>query len=335
MDNAHASGARRSKAAGIVDIAARTLERWRSKKGLAVDGRKKAALLRSPANKLTACERAEILEVMNSPAFSNASPQQVVPRLADEGRFIASESSFYRVMREAKQMVYRGVAKAPSRHRPDPLTALEPCQVWSWDITYLASEVKGVFFYLYLYLDVFSRKIVGWEVYEVQSAELAQSVVEKACLREKVALNQLRLHSDNGSPMKGATMLATLERLGVMPSFSRPSVSNDNPYSEAAFRTLKYNARSPNKPFDSVESARHWVADFVAWYNFEHRHSAIKFVTPDQRHRGLDHDILAQRHTLYLAARTKIPERWSGDTRDWNPVGAVSLNPENHALEGA
>lgn len=335
VDEAHTSGARYEKAAKVIGLPIRTLERWRLASTVSGDGRKAAAASREPANKLAQAEREEILVVVNQPRFANLSPKQVVAILADEGRYIASESSFYRVMRAAKQINHRGPTMAPSRRRPEPLTATGPNQLWSWDITYLASAVKGQFFFLYLFLDLFSRKIVGWEVYETQTAELAQKVVAKACLREQVAKAQLRLHSDNGSPMKGATMLATLERLGVMPSFSRPSVSNDNAFSESAFRTLKYSSRIPSKPFESVDVAREWVAQFVDWYNLEHRHSSIKFVTPDQRHRGEDVEILAKRNQLYLAAREKHPQRWSGSTRNWETVGPVSLNPQNVIEEAA
>jgi len=149
--------------------------------------------------------------------------------------------------------------------------------------SYLATTVKGILFYLYLIMDIFSRKIVGWEVYETESAEQASMVFRKTCLREGAG-KDLVLHSDNGSPMKGATMLATLQQLGVMPSFRRPSVSNDNPYSEALFKTLKYHPGFPDKPFGSLASARVWVAGFQHGYNEVHRHSALKFVTPGQRH---------------------------------------------------
>jgi transposase InsO family protein len=333
VEEARQAGARYRKCASVIGLTVRTMERWRS--AVAGDGRKAAAALRGSKSKLTPSEHNEILTVVNQPRFAHQSPKQVVPILADEGCYIASESSFYRVMREAKQMNHRGPTKALVRQRPEPLTATGPNQVWSWDITYLASTVKGQFFFLYLFLDIFSRKIVGWEVYETQTAELAQRVVAKACLREQISKDQLRLHSDNGSPMKGATMLATLERLGVMPSFSRPSVSNDNAFSESAFRTLKYSSRIPSKPFDSVDDAREWVSQFVDWYNLEHRHSSIKFVTPEQRHHGEDVEILAQRNRLYLAARERDPQRWSGDTRNWEPVGDVSLNPQNTKREVA
>lgn len=148
------------------------------------------------------------------------------------------------------------------------------------------------------------------------------------CRREGIAPGQVVLHSDNGSPMKGATMLATLRELGVASSFSRPAVSNDNPYSEALFRTLKYRPRYPRKPFTSLLAARAWVGEFVRWYNTEHRHSAIGFVTPEQRHDGRDRDLLERRHALYQAAREKHPERWSGKTRNWTRVEEVFLNPQ-------
>ena len=195
------------------------------------DARQQAAQGRVPANKLSEHERQRIVAVANSEAFASMPPSQIVPALADRGLYIASESSFYRVLREADQLAHRGKAKAPKHRRPTPLKATAPNQLWSWDITYLATTVKGMFFYLYLIMDVYSRKIVGWEVLETESSEHAATVFQKAYLREGIAGQSLVLHSDNGAPMKGATMLATLQRLGVMPSLSRPSVSNDNPYS--------------------------------------------------------------------------------------------------------
>ena len=335
VDEAHSNGARYVRTAEVIGLPVRTLERWRLSSRSGDDARQHAATSRAPTNKLTQVEREAILNLVNQPRFSHLPPKQVVAILADEGLYLGSESSFYRVMREAKQIKRRDFTQAHSRVRPDPLAASGPNQVWSWDITYIASTVKGQFFYLYLFLDIYSRKIVGWEIYNTQTAELAQKVVIKACLREQVTKDQVRLHSDNGSPMKGATMLATLERLGVMPSFSRPSVSNDNAYSESMFRTLKYHSRRPSKPFDTLEEAREWVAQFVSWYNQEHRHSGITFVTPDQRHRGEDVELLAKRHQLYLTAREKNPQRWSGETRNWEPVGPVSLNPQNESKGAA
>lgn len=210
-----------------------------------------------------------------------------MPALADEGIYLASESSFYRVLRAADQLHRRGRARAPRKpNKPEAFKATGPRQVWSWDITFLASTVIGMFYRLYLVMDVYSRKIVGWKIHENEAAEHAATLIRKACLAEGITRHGLVLHSDNGSPMKGATMLATLQRLGVIPSFSRPSVSNDNPFSESLFGALKCTPAYSSKPFDSLEAARVWVHDFVGWYNEVHRHSGIRFVTPAQRHRG-------------------------------------------------
>jgi putative transposase len=327
IDEACVAGARLTKACAVLVLSPRTLQRWREGGEIKADGRKQAGAQRCPANKLSEQERQQILSTVNAPAFAHLPPSRIVPALADQGVYIASESSFYRTLREADQLGKRGKTKPPTRQRPAPLQANAPNQLWSWDITYLATTVKGQFFYLYLIMDVFSRKIVGWEVYEAESADYAAVTFRKAYLREGVAGEDLVLHSDNGSPMKGATMLATLQRLDVMPSFSRPSVSDDNPYSEALFKTLKYCPAFPNKPFGSLDEARQWVAAFALWYNESHLHSALRFVTPGQRHRGEDTPILAQRHALYKAARARRPERWSGQTRNWEPEAIVYLNP--------
>ena len=327
VDNASATGARQSKACEILGISSRTLQRWRRNGQVKADGRGRIGKRRAPKNKLSTRERQRILDTANTPEFAQLPPNQIVPRLADQGQYIASESTIYRILREVNQLAHRGKAKPPTRKRPEPLQANAPNQLWSWDITYLATTVKGVFFYLYLIMDIFSRKIVGWEVYETESADQASKLFRKTYLREGIAGDDLVLHSDNGSPMKGATMLATLQRLGVMPSFSRPSVSDDNPYSEALFKTLKYHPAFPDKPFDSLEEARNWVDGFRHWYNEEHRHSALKFVTPGQRHRGEDIAILERRHMLYEAAKLSLPGRWSGKTRNWTPIGTTYLNP--------
>jgi len=327
IDEACAGGARLAEACQLLGLAPRTLQRWREEGGIREDARATAALGRVPANRLSEAEREEILSVANQPEFAHLPPTQIVPALADQGRYLASESSFYRVLRDAKQLEPRGKSRPPSHQRPQPFEATAANQLWSWDITYLATTLKGRFFYLYLVLDIFSRKIVGWEVFDRECAEHAATVFHKAHLREGVQGKQLVLHSDNGAPMKGATMLATLQRLGVVPSFSRPSVSNDNPFSEALFKTLKYRPEFPDKPFDTLEEARRWVHAFVQWYNEEHRHSALKFVTPAQRHRAEDVEILRQREFLYAAARKQQPARWSGSTRNWKRESTVLLNP--------
>ncbi|MBZ0172595.1 MAG: IS3 family transposase, partial [Phycisphaerales bacterium] len=256
-------------------------------------------------------------------------PKQIVPQLADQGEYIGSESTIYRILREEKMQQHREPSRPPTlRHRPDPYIATGPNQVWSWDITYLRGPIRGAFFYLYVVMDVWSRKIVGWTLESEESAELAHAMLAAACKREGVRRDELVLHSDNGGPMKAATLLAFLQSIGIVPSFSRPSVSNDNPFSESLFRTAKYRPEFPRKPFASLEQARGWAARFVGWYNTEHRHSAIKFVTPQQRHDGEDVELLARRKALYEAAKARNPNRWTKATRDWSRQQEVALNPE-------
>ena len=209
------------------------------------------------------------------------------------------------------------------------MAADAPNRAWSWDITYLPTAIKGQFHRLYMVVDIYSRLIVGWEIHGDELSSHAADLISKACLRQQVRRNQLVLHADNGSSMKGATMLATLQKLAVVPSFSRPSVSDDNPYSEALFRTLKYTPAYPAKPFVDIDQARQGVARFVTWYNTEHRHSGIRFVTPAQRHASEDTTILARRTAVYEKAKRTHPDRWRGRaTRNWKPEGTVRLNPD-------
>ena len=326
------AGARQAKACEVLGLSERTLQRWRTHGDVGCDQR--ALRQYQPSHKLTAIERAEVLAVANSDEFGHLPPSQIVPRLADQGTYVASESTFYRILRAEKQLTHRrGERPAQARTKPRAITATAPNQLYSWDITYLPSLIRGQFFYLYLFVDIFSRKIVGWQVYEQESSALAGELLRDLCHHEGIPLNQLTLHSDNGSSMKGSTMLATMQQLGVMPSFSRPSVSNDNPYSESLFKTLKYRPQYPLRHFADVTEARQWVTELVKWYNHEHRHSAIGFVTPAQRHEGLDEQLLTNRRAVYEAAYAKNPERWSGNTRNWQRTEEVHLNPDK-AKEG-
>ena len=332
INHARAAGARQSEACEIVGISAKTYQRW-MKPDNVNDGRLDAA--HEPRNKLSELERQRLIKVANEPEYADLSPCKIVPRLADEGRYVASESTFYRVLKVEKQLSHRQRSKPATTRKPPALVATAPNQIYSWDITYLPTAVKGAFYYLYLVMDIYSRKIVGWQVFEEESSALAADLMVDICLRENVKRDQVTLHSDNGSPMKGATMLATLQQLGVIPSFSRPAVSNDNPYSESLFRTLKYQPTYPNQPFIDLLSARRWVAGLCDWYNREHLHSAIKFVTPEQRHTGVDGAVLANRTLVYQAAKRKHPERWSGNTRNWKEVNEVHLNPERAKTRAA
>lgn len=326
VDEAVAAGARRGAACKLLGLSPRSVERWRRQPDGGNDGRTGPNTV--PSHALTPQERAAVISIATSPEYRNISVRQLVPRLADKGTYIASESTFYRLLHAQKLMAHRDHAR-PARVGSGPRThvASGPGQLWSWDITYLRAGVRGTFYYLYLVLDVWSRKVVGWDVHEEESMELSSALIRSACAAEDVQPGKLVLHSDNGGPMKGATMLATLQWLGVAASFSRPRVSDDNAICEAIFRTLKYRPGYPREPFASLEAARTWVASFVAWYNNEHLHSGIRYVAPAVRHAGRDRRVLASRTAVYSAARRRAPRRWTCAIRNWTPIARVTLNP--------
>lgn len=332
INEAVESGARLFKACEELGISKRTYNRW--KDNGYVDKRTTCERP-EPKNKLSKTEKENILEVINSKEFSSKAPNEIVPILADRGEYLASESTMYKILKEAKQLAHRGNTNAPLRRPISTHKATAPNQVWTWDITYLKGPIKGTFYYLYLISDLYSRKIVGWEIWEKESAEYASQLIQKACREEKIQINKqpLVLHSDNGSPMKGATMLETLYALGIVPSRSRPRVSNDNPYAESLFKTLKYRPNYQPKGFKDISEARLWVLQFVKWYNTEHKHSGIKFVSPEERHLGLDKEILENRKKVYTQAKEKHPERWTRETRNWDLEEQVWLNPEKETNE--
>ncbi len=338
IEAAHQGGARLRLACEVAGIDVRTLQRWKAHLGLvAGDGRPDAARP-TPAHALTPAERQQILHVANEPRFADMPPARIVPALADDGVYIASESSFQRVLRAHGQTRHRGRAKAPRQSRP-PTThvATAPRQLWCWDLTFLPAQVLGRWFYLYLILDVYSRKIVGFEVHGTDDADHAAHLLKRTALAEGIHAMDAKpvLHGDNGSTLKATTVLAMLHWLGVKPSYSRPRVSDDNAYVESLFRTAKYRPEFPDKGFADLDEARAWASRFVRWYNHEHRHSGIRYVSPAQRHAGQDAEILAARHALYIDARRRNPRRWSGATRNWSPIGAVTLNPERDSIVGA
>jgi transposase InsO family protein len=326
LDEACAAGARQNSACREIGISVSSYRRWRC--GGA--DRRPETPRPAPAHALSEAERTSVLEQCHRPEFASLPPAQIVPRLLDEqGLYLASESTFYRILRAAGEQKRRGRAAPPQRVGPPRRHEASAANtVWSWDVTYLATRVRGQFLYLYLIVDIYSRKITGFEVFESENATHSSRVIERAVWREGIAHRPLVLHGDNGSAMKGATLQARLEALGVTRSHSRPRVSNDNAFSEALFRTCKYRPGYPPNGFEDIDEARQWVLAFVRWYNETHRHSAIRYVTPEQRHAGRDGTILAERARLYQQAKQQRPSRWSGATRDWSPVGSVWLNPE-------
>ena len=333
---ARGSGARLAKISEVIGVDCKTLRRWSRPEALSLGDRRPSAVRPSPASRLTEAERQEILAVANRPEYAALPPTRIVPMLADNGVYIASESSFYRVLRDAGQLKHRGRSRAPVKQRP-PTThvARGPNEVWAWDVTFLPTQVLGQWFYLYLILDVFSRKVVAWEVHATDDADHAVRVVKRAALAEGIAgrANKPVLHGNNGATLKATTVLAMLNWLGIKPSYSRPRVSDDNAYAEALFKTAKYRPEYPKRGFADLDEARQWAAAFVDWYNHEHRHSGIHYVTPAERHAGADRAVLEARSAVYAQAKARCPSRWNGRAiRNWDRHDQVTLNPERDAV---
>ena len=332
---AHDAGARLGAACTEAGVSVRTYERWIREGAVRADGRPEAERP-EPTHKLSAEECEQVMAVCHEPRFADLPPSQIVPRLADEGTYLASEASFYRLLRAADEQQHRGRAAKPAVSEPPRHRATGPNSVWVWDITFLAcSSVVGQFFYLYAILDLWSRKIVAWEVHDREAGEWAAELVEKAAWREHLRHQPLILHADNGAAPTAYTLKAKLEALGIRPSHSRPGVSDDNAHMEAWFRTAKYRPCYPSKGFADIEAARAWALKLVTWYNGEHRHSAIGFVTPGQRHAGDATALLGARKRVYEAARARNPRRWSRDTRRWIDPEHVWLNPPPKAATPA
>ena len=320
------AGARLAVACAELDLSVRTFERWQYAGQVRADGRPLAEHA-APVHKLSDEERQHILQLCHEERFADLPPAQIVPRLADEGVYVASESSFYRVLRQARQQHHRGRSKAPVASQPVRYVASGPGQLWAWDVTYLPSRVRGQFFYLYAVLDLYSRKLVAWEVHERENGEEAASLIERACWREQRRAQPLILHADNGAAQTSYTLKAKLQALGITPSHSRPGVSDDNAHIESWFRICKYTPGYPPGGFATIEAARKWVMQFVNWYNGSHRHSGIAYETPEQRHSGAWEALLAHRRVVYEAARKKHPLRWKRQPRPWQAPDEVWLNP--------
>ena len=298
------------------------------------EDKRKSCIRPKPKNKLSKEERQSVLNIVSIPEYADLPPTQIVPSLADRGQYIASESTFYRILRQENMQHHRRHTKPPERvHIPTTHIADGPNQVWTWDITWLNTYTRGIYFKLYTIIDIYSRKIVGWEVWPEETGELAADLVERATLTENTKGNPLVLHSDNGAPMKSYTLKAKMEGLGILSSYSRPRVSNDNAFSESHFKTMKYRPSYPKDGFYSIEEAREWVLAFVNWYNNMHYHSALKFMTPSSRHNGETEAIVANRNKVYEAAKALNPLRFKKGIRNWNPPEIVALNPTDEVKE--
>jgi len=287
---------------------------------------KRSVIEKEPENKLTKEEKEEIIEISCSPEYIDKPPKKIVIDLLDKEIYIASASSFRRVLIEKAMNKHREeIRKRKQGRKPKELEADGPNQVWSWDITYLKTDIRGKFYYLYMMIDVWSREIVGYRVEERESGEYASRMLEESVKRRK-AYN-IVLHSDNGGPMKSANLYEKMNDLNVIPSHSRPRVSNDNAYSEALFRTTKYDVNYP-RIFYGIEEAREWVKKFVNWYNNEHKHSAIGYVTPRERYEGKDEELFEKRNRVMQEAAKKHPKRF-GKVKKWEKEEKVYLNKRN------
>ena len=263
----------------------------------------------SPDRALSESEREQVRETLNSERFVDCAPRQVYATLLDEATYLCSPSTMYRILAETSEIRdRRDQMRHPNYARPE-LLATEPNQVWSWDITKLLGPAKWTYFYLYVMLDIFSRYVVGWLLADRESSQLAEALMAESCLKQDIQPNQLTIHADRGSPMIAKPVALLLADLGVTQSHSRPHVSNDNPFSEAQFKTLKYRPDYP-KRFGSQFVARDWARDFFPWYNTEHRHSGIGYFTPAAVHYGTASQIFADRQRTLQLAYAAHPERF-------------------------
>jgi len=309
------------KACEVLEISTATFYRWKNRN----EGDKRKGAAKRVVRRLSEEERERIRVVACEERFKDRTPYEIVAILLDEGTYLASVSTVYRVLRAAGLIHHRGNSRPGHKTgRPEELKATGPNQVWCWDITYLPTQVRGVFLFAYMILDVWSRKVVGWEIHAEESAALAEALFKR--LAREMKLDGVRLHADNGNPMKGTTLLFTLYMLGVLPSFSRPRVSDDNAFIESFFKTLKYTPRYPGR-FADIAHARSWMADFVHWYNTDHRHSGIGYITPEQRHSGKVVLIMRFRNEVLKKACENHPERWNGGPVLWSKHPVVYLNP--------
>jgi putative transposase len=281
----------------------------------------------SPSRRLDDDERVRVLSMLNEDRFCDLAPAQVYATLLDEEQYLCSERTMYRILDENAQVRERRAQRRHPNYAAPQLLATAPNQLWSWDITKLLGPAKWTYYYLYVILDVFSRYVVGWMVADCESAALAKKLIEESCIRQAIKPGQLTVHADRGSSMKSKPVALLLADLGATKSHSRPHVSNDNPFSEAQFRTLKYRPDFPDR-FGSLEHGRQHCVDFFTWYNQDHYHSGLALFTPHDVHHGKVDDKLVARQLVLTAAFAAHPERFvRGLPKPAEPADAVWINP--------
>ncbi len=304
-------------------VSLRTIQRWKKRQDL-------SDLRRGPLNhprSLSQQERDQILSVTLSPEYCDMSPMQIVPRLADRGIYLGSESTFYRILRSQKLLAHRRRSARPQRRTRPQGTAYGPNQIWCWDVTNLRGPRVGEHFKLHLFIDIFSRKIVSWGLNRKEDDRFAMSLLTAALKSESITGKGLQVHSDNGKIMKSAFTIMTMDSIGIVRTHSRSGVSDDNPFVEAFFRFMKYRASYPAVNFKTIDQAKVWVKSFVNWYNNVYLHGSIGFLTPASRHEGRSEEILGHRRKLYACSMAKHPMRWTRAQRTWEVTNKVSIVP--------
>lgn len=294
-----------------------------------------AAKRPAPPRALSPTEKAQVRELLNSERFQDLAPREIYAELLDEARYVCSISTMYRILAEHAEVRERRNQRRHPVYRKPELLATGPNQVWSWDITQLRGPSKGVYYYLYVIIDIYSRYVVGWLIAEVEAAELAQQLIAATCAKQGVQREQLTIHADNGSPMIAQTVAILLTDLGVAKSHSRPHVCNDNPYSEAQFKTLKYRPDYPDR-FGSLLDARQWARSFFVWYNEQHHHSGLGLLTPTVVHTGRAASVRQHRQAVLRHAYQTHPERFvRGQPQPTQLPEAVWINPPPSTSETA
>jgi putative transposase len=281
----------------------------------------------TPVRALSEPERQEVLQTLHSERFVDAAPVQVHATLLEEGSYLCSPRTMYRILAANGEVRERRDQRQHPRHAKPELVATAPNQVWSWDITKLKGPVKLLYFYLYVILDIFSRYVVGWMIAEAENAGLAERLIEQSCIKQGIAPDQLTLHADRGAPMKSKTVAQLLAELGIDKSHGRPRVSNDNPFSEAFFKTAKYRPAMPDRFADPFH-ARDLFRGVLDWYNNDHHHSGIAYLTPSVVHHGRAEEVLDQRYRARAAAYLARPDRFvNGPPQRETLPPAVWINP--------
>lgn len=290
----------------------------------------------SPPRALAPAEHQRVLEVLHSERFRDKAPAEIFATLLDEGVYLCSVRTMYRILEQAGEVRERRDQLRHPKYQKPQLLATGPNQVWSWDITKLLGPVKWTYFYLYVILDIFSRYVVGWMVAERESAELAKRLIGETCRKQNIAPDQLTIHADRGTSMTSKPVALLLADLGVTKTHSRPHVSDDNPFSESQFKTLKYRPEFPER-FGSIQDARGFCQVFFPWYNTEHHHSGIGLLTPEVLHYGRADQVIAQRQVVLSQAFQRNPERFvrahprppAGPTAVWiNPPPARAASEQ-------